>query len=136
MVNVSKQPLEKESYKSLFNQFALLTGKATKQNAASFLDGLLTSSEQMLLAKRVAAILMLNEGYSSYRVSKVLKMSPTTVGAMYANYQNGHYSGVLQVVGRSKAEKEKMWAAVELILRAGMPSRGKDRWKFLNNYSS
>jgi uncharacterized protein YerC len=131
MVHISKRPLKKELVSKLFNQLAKLIAKSTNRSSAAFLKDLLTEAEQLMLAKRLAVILMMHEGYSPHRVCTILKMSSSTVFGMHDRYNDGDYNGVLALVGKSKTEREALWRAIERILRAGMPSTGKDRWQSL-----
>lgn len=133
MAHVSKQPLDSKLSKELFVQLSVLVAKTDRKNGAQFLQTLLTDTEQVMLAKRLAVILMLSEGYSTYKVWNTLRMSKSTVVAMKTAYENGTYTPVVKMVGRSKADREKLWKTVELVLRAGMPSMGKDRWQSLKS---
>ena len=87
-----------------------------------------------MFIKRLAVIALLREEYSEYKIYTLLKMSPSTVAKLHEQYLAGRYDSVLRSLGRSKKEKEEMWKIVELVLRAGMPSMGKDRWRWLDKH--
>lgn len=132
MVRISKQPLKKELGDKLFRQLAVLVAKSGRATAASFLRALLTDTEEVLLAKRLAAVLLLHERtYSENQIATMLHMSPTTIGTMEENYRAGEYAAIIKIIGRSKREKEELWKTIEVVLRLGMPSMGKDRWQSL-----
>ena len=133
MVNVSKRPLKKELAESLSRQFVNLVAKLNKKTTANFLEALLTDAEHIMLIKRLAAVVMLHEGYSAYRISVVLDMSPTTVGDMQERYEEGEYRSICGVLGRSDAEKQEIWKTVGVILRLGLPPVvGEERKHMLN----
>ena len=84
-----------------------------------------------MMAKRLAAIFMISEKISLYKIATRLKLSTSTVKRMYTNYSNGEYDELLRELNKRKIEKEKFWELIELIARAGMPSMGKRRWQTL-----
>lgn len=117
----------------LFNQLASSVHAGGKKNTGAVLGNLLTDTEQLMLAKRLAVILMLYEGCSSYRIWKALRMSPSTISRMQQQYDEGDYNDIVRLICKSKAERERFWETIETVLRGGMPSMGKDRWRSLRN---
>lgn len=132
MVHLSKQPLKVKFSKKIFKQLTKLTALSNKDNSTLFLEGLLTPSEQIMIAKRLAAVILLHGGRTPYEVALLLHMSQSTIGIMKEQYDAGQYAGVLALVGKSKKEKDEFMEFVGMLSRGGMPSMGKDRWKFLN----
>ena len=131
MVNVSKR-IKDELFNKLFEQLTRVVARSGRNNADLLLDGLLTESEKIMLAKRLAVILMLREACPTTVISRTLDLSRSTVSLMRHDYIRGQYSHVLKLCGRTKEEKEQMWKTVDKVLRLGMPSMGKDRWEWLN----
>jgi len=131
MVHVSKRRLKKQYLERLFNQLAISVHTSSKRKTGALLRDLLTDSEQVMLAKRLAVILMLYEGHSCYRIWKTLNMSSSTVRSMWNLFEEGEYDNIIQTVCKRKDEREKYWKTLEIILRGGMPSMGKDRWQSL-----
>jgi len=76
MPHISARKLKKEVFqeinKRLIDSFADIKDKRLLK---SFVDELLTSTEKIMLAKRLAVIFMLSEKFSFYRIQKSLKIS-------------------------------------------------------------
>lgn len=134
MAHVSKKPLKKEIKARVLRQFVVLVAKLDTSTAASFLSELLTETEQIMFAKRLAVILLFCEGLSQYKIWKLLHMSSSTVAQMYRRYEEGDYDAIVRRIGRNKKDREKMWQTIEVILRLGMPPMGKDRWRWLDKH--
>ena len=129
MTHISKKQLKKEFLNELFNQLSKVIAQLNIKEADLFFDELLGDEEKIMLAKRLAAIVMCVEGNSAYRISQLLLMSPSTTERIRLNYQIGKYSRMEQVITKRKKEYEEFWRVLDVILRAGMPPRGKGRWK-------
>jgi hypothetical protein len=93
------------------------------------LDGLLGGEEQIMLAKRFAAIAMLAEGNSTYRVAQLLHLSPSTVDRLRTNMRTGTYDRIVHLLGHNEKAYRDFWDTLETVLRAGMPPYGRGRWK-------
>lgn len=132
MTRISAVPLEVKFANNLLSQLSTIVSKVKASHTRQFLETLLTPVEQIMLAKRIAVIVMLHEGCSVYRIIRVLHMSSSTVIEMKRKYEEGFYKPITRMIGMSKTERENFWKKFEVILRAGMPSRGRDRWKWLD----
>jgi len=93
------------------------------------LGELLGEEEQIMLAKRFAAIAMLAEGNSLYRTGQLLDMSPSTVERLRNNMRDGAYDSLIARLKQNKQAYEDFWETLEVVLRAGMPPIGRGRWK-------
>ena len=131
MVNVSKQKLNEAVSLRIHSHFskALLSLRSTKRGE-HYLDELLTDSERIVLAKRLAAIVMLHAGYSAYKVSTVLKLSNTTTAQLHERLLQGEFKAI-EATLKKKEQREYVWAQIEVLVRGGMPPLGKDRWRGL-----
>lgn len=134
MVNVSEKGLSSKMITRLFKQFARVATSTNSQRANAFFIGFFTEKEHIVFAKRMAIILMLYEGYSHRSIAQLLSASRMTVVSIAEQYEEGKYDAVIHVVARNKEEREKMWQTIDLVLRAGLPLRGKDRWKWLDKH--
>jgi len=102
------------------------------RNASKFLlDELLTDTERIMIIKRLAALSMLSQGLSSYRVHKLLKMSEQTTARMKSDIKKNKYPHIASFI-KKKKDKEQFWAELEVLVRFGMPEMGKNRWKWLD----
>lgn len=132
MVNISKNKLPQADEVKLFKQLSSITGSLKADGVESMFRELLTESEQVMLAKRLAVIVMIHEGCSLYLIWKKLHLSPSTVTHMYDEYSKGAYVETIKIFCRKKQDREKFWSTLELISRGGLPPMGKDRWKTVN----
>jgi len=62
------------------------------------LTDLLGPEEQVMLAKRLAAITLLQRGQSIYKTASTLHLSPATAGRIKTNLDNHQYDKVLQLL--------------------------------------
>lgn len=87
----------------------------------TILPTLLTKTERVMLAKRLAAIIMIENEYSSYEIWKKLKVSTSTIKRYELAMDAGVYDPILKVVRKSK-NKLSFLELIELIAAAGLPS--------------
>ncbi len=131
MTNVSKNILDSKIEKKLRQQFAKFFSNQIPQEIESLFSDLLTSSEQIMLIKRLATIIMLIEGESTYSIPKALQLSDSTVRDIKVKYKLGKYDSIVYRYQDKKFNAEAFVRILETLLSAGMPSLGKDRWKSL-----
>lgn len=129
MTHISKHQLPKDDLDTLFIQLSNTISQLSEKVSADFLDDLLGNEEKVMLAKRLAAIVMFIEGNSSYRVWQLLKLSPSTADRLRLNYEIGKYRNIEKVLKSDNKRYEDFWTILETILQAGMPPRGRGRWK-------
>lgn len=132
MPHVSKTKINDGLYQKLFTQLTELPVGLSKRQTSNLFSSLLTKTEQVMLTKRCAAAIMFAEGYSDYRVWTVLKVSPSTAARLRLQYENGAFDGVVKIISNRKIkdkERDEFIETLNKILRLGMPSRGRDRWK-------
>lgn len=80
MPHVSHKKLNKKIYQKIGDQFIeFVLELKSSGDAKSFLTNLLTKTERIMLAKRLAVICMLIRGYSFEAIQQVLQVSPSTV---------------------------------------------------------
>lgn len=129
MTHISKQKIDAKQLSQLFNQMNTLIAVLDTHTSQNFFEELLGPEEQIMIAKRLAAITMYIEGNSSYRVWQLLKISPSTAERIRRNYELGKYKHIETVLKTHKTDYEKFWRVLETILSAGLPPRGRGRWK-------
>lgn len=129
MTRISKHKLQPAHVKKLYKELARTVSQLNASGANLFLNELLGEEEKIMVAKRFAAIVMLLENNSIYRTAQLLHMSPSTVERLKKNLLTGKYEHIQKILKKNKKEYEAFWETLEIILRAGMPPRGKGRWK-------
>lgn len=128
MTNISKKALKKKDADALFVQFASIISKLNTDSSQTFLQNVLTKSERIMLMKRIAAILMLSKGYSTYKVWTLLNISSSTAKHYAAQYEQGAYSAFLTSLNKPRSSLLK---EVEQLLDNIIAPMGKDRWRYL-----
>ena len=131
MTNVTNQ-LTAAHKTQLNRQMASLFSSDVSRNSL-LLESVLTETEQIMLIKRVAAILMINANYSIYRVAKTINLSHSTVARYKLALEAGEYDVLLSRTRTEKFNTKIFWQLVETLLRAGLPPMaGPGRWKDLS----
>ena len=126
--NNPKKKISKNIYKHLVKTIVGLQGE---NDGRIFLSELLTPTEQVMLAKRLAILFMLAQSISSYKIGKILKVSTSTVNRLRISSKKGKYHHVGSLF-KDKKNKERFWLEIESLIRFGMPSMGKRRWDWLD----
>jgi len=136
MVNVSKKKLDSEQLKTLFSQLNGIVSSLTENQADAFLTELLGPEERIMLAKRLAAIIMMYEGYSLYRIADSLKLSSSTVHTLSERYHRGDFRTLHSLMKKQPITFADFINTLDSVLHLGfLPRRytAKDRWKFLKH---
>ena len=129
MSRVSPQSVKKEIFLKMMDEFInhiinVKTGFESKQ----FLNKFLTSSEKIMLAKRLALILMLKRGYSFSTIKRNLKISDSTIARFWKLFKRHKFDFIR--AGNLKGKKaQSFWETLEKIINAGMPPRGRGHWR-------
>ena len=133
MPHTSEKELKKETLKRIYSQFTkVISEPKNKYFGKNFADQFFTETEKIMLAKRLAIILMLSEDFSFNTIERVLLVSSSTINKIRTRIDRGDFSFAKEIV-KDKKLKEKFWVELEVLLRAGLPPMGKGRWKFLDD---
>lgn len=130
MPHVSGRELDSKTFRKIFDKLTKTLEKA--QEKGKFLpvfNELLTDTEKIMFAKRLAIILMLMGKTPQHRISEALMVSPTTVNKISLGIEIGRYDSILSV---SKANSIDLERVVWHLLTAGgiMPPRiGGKYWR-------
>jgi uncharacterized protein YerC len=131
MPHISSKKLKKEISERIYDRLVkTITGNGTS-NGHAVLGELLSPVEQVMLAKRLTAVIMLLQKTSSYKVRKVLGLSSRTTAYIMRDIDSGKYTQVEKLIIKKK-DKGQFWADLEVMMRMGMPEMGKNRWKWLD----
>ena len=131
MPHVSRKKLNKKVYQKIgdhFIEFILELKSST--DAKIFLTNLLTRTERVMLAKRLAVIGMLIKGYSFEAVQQTLQVSPSTIDRFWKIIdQNSNSFSLVRSVIESKSKsksKEKFKSKSKEALRSNS-SKSKNK---------
>lgn len=119
MVHISKQTLEIVEQQKLFAELNRTIGNLNSSQSALFLNDFLGPEEQVLLAKRLAAILMLSHNQSIYKVASTLHISTSTASDFYSKLTLGRYNQLLSVIRKNKNGYIKLLSTIDSILHLG-----------------
>lgn len=133
MVRLNKTSLRTKQVQDLLEQLAKVFAPQGAQHAHRVLTEILGTEEQIMLAKRLAVIILLSEGFSSSKISHTIKLSKSTVAHIAFKLDRGDYHAVLKSLGKSKKNYFAVLEAIDQILHLGgmLPHyNGLDRYKF------
>ncbi len=119
MVRLNSTQLSEAQLVQLFSQFSRAVASLSGSEAGSFLCELLGHEEHVMLAKRFATIVLLVEGVSKYRASRILKISPSTAEKVHAKLEKGEYKQLLKTLGKDKKEYWDILNTLDSILHLG-----------------
>jgi len=115
--------VEQKIYDNLINTIANTDAETTR----GICDDLLTETEQEMLSKRLAIIMVFVEGASIYRVTKVLNVSPSTAERIRNDFQDDEFP-TLENVFSDRNRRHDFWQALADIYRAALPGVYSWRW--------
>ena len=130
MTQVSRHPLPKTTWERISSLF--LHSLATITNPtdlSTFLKDLLSLSERIMLAKRLAIALLLTKQQSYDSIRQRLHVTPGTIAKVQRQLQEGH--GGLQI-GINKIlvqqSNQALWEQLKNLLDIAPPSFYKSAW--------
>ncbi len=100
----------------------------------TIIEELFTETEYIMIAKRLAIIILILKNVSKYRISKNLKVSTSTVFRFERDIDFGKYESIKKLVKSNKKSDIKVLDILEKVLLMGMPAyTGKGRWSWLDD---
>ena len=125
--HVPEKKIADKIYTELLNH---ITAKGSEKDRALLCSDLLTPTERIMLAKRLAIICMLGEGYPFEEIQEVLRVSPSTVGRLWSAMQNGKYTQIIRIIRKRKLSNSIV-GFIETLLSIPRPRHGS-RWTFID----
>ncbi len=105
MTHISYRKLPEKTEEELINNLKIVFKKINKdEEISSFFLSLLSSTEQLMLSKRLAIIVLLQEGIPEYKISDMLNVTRITVERMRLFWET---KGEGFKIALSKLEEEK-----------------------------
>lgn len=124
MTKVSRFPLRRDVWERIFGLFVETTaGLKDKRLLASFIDDLYSPTEKIMLAKRLAAAVLLAKGHSYTEVGRVLKISSPTIAkiSLKIKYTEGGLKPIVEKI-LSKQASQIFWKEIEDMF--DLPAKG------------
>lgn len=131
MAQLSKRFLHKKVEERILDLFwTSLSSLSTKEKVALFLDDLLTSTEKLMLSKRLAIAFMLMKGHDYPTINDRLKVSDPTIWNVKTSLTLGGkgYKMVIEQI-MNKEKWEKFWQDLDNLFQEILPPRYGTDWK-------
>ena len=136
MTRVTKKPLDPKVSKQLRAQLAQLFIFAGNAHTSQLLSAVLSPTEQIMIMKRVAIVLLLHKERSTYEISKKLLVSDQTVRVVKKEMKAGRYDPIITLVGKKDFDYEKFWNVLGKVLTLGMPGYTDNRAALMRKHIS
>jgi Trp repressor protein len=136
MTNVSRNPLPANKQDQLFSELSKVMSHLSSKDTKFFLSELLGNEEQIMLAKRFAAIVLLERQYSLYKISSVLHLSSATVAKLNNQRISGHYKNITRWLKQDTSQAKEFFELLDSVLTLGglLPHYGKQS-QFIRKFS-
>ncbi len=122
MPHISKRFLEKDKFININNQFYKAFENLVRNGKTKLIfNCIMTSTEKIMLSKRLAIIILLDQGESIYAIENTLKVSSSTVARISHDYENGKYDELTKEIRKYKS----FWFQIQKIIP---PKVGKNRF--------
>ena len=131
MTKVSKYLLKDEVEKRMFEVFyRTIADLNNPLQVEDFFKELLTPSEQIMLAKRLAISILLIKKYTYEDIVDILKVSPVTIGII-ARWLVNEGKAFQKAIGRilKQEKQEEFWDNLEQFLSDLIPPNKGTDWK-------
>ncbi len=135
MAQISKYPISKNIADRIFEIFlTTFTHLKNKEEADQFISDLLTPTEKVMLAKRLAIAFLLENNYEYRTIQQILRVSTGTITSVNIARQHGSI-GYKKVIGKILKEESLMkllqTAVIKLLSAPSSLERGRGAWTYL-----
>ena len=133
MANVSKKPLKEETQDKIEKTFADFVGALTADEADDFYRSFFTESEQIMLTKRLAIIILLTKGAPYAHIATVLNVSPATVRRIDNWKKDGRYDEFMKIAsGSEDGFADRLWTLLRILIEENIHHYGATGWRWLD----
>jgi len=139
MTHISRKRIKKGVATELADEFiTFLTAAQTKRDARVLANELLSQTERVMLAKRLAIVVLLVRGYSFTQISDTLGVTRQTIVRIWRSTKDGQYDKIARYA-RKYTTHFKHQTAIDRFINAlhiaAPPRLGKGRWRALGSLS-
>ena len=129
MPHVSGRKLDSVLLEKLFDKLVVVFEQAKNiKSLQSLVDEILTPTEKIMLAKRLAIILMLSGSTPQHKIADVLKVSHTTVVKMSLGIEIGKFNSILTISKKEKLDIERLIWNILTVGGIMPPKLGRRYW--------
>lgn len=137
MAQVSKYPISKQVADRIFDVFLKTFVEINnKEEANQFISDLLTPTEKIMLAKRLAIAFLLEKDYDYRRIQKIIRVSAPTITSVNTTRQYGS-EGYRRLIGKILREEKLTEFFDKAVDAAVSPVAAIDRksgaWRYLKS---
>jgi uncharacterized protein YerC len=128
MTQISKRKVKQEVLDEMTQIFLTsLSQVRNEDDAIHFIEDLLTPTERIMLAKRVAIAIMIKKGYEHETIRSILKVSRSTVSAVNGKMLLGGkgYNQILDKIIKSEKMEAVLTKIEDTVLKALSYGSGK-----------
>ena len=135
MTHISRKKIKKDVASELADQFLTFLSLArTKQDARILAQELLSQTERVMLAKRLAVVVLLVRGYTFEQIEETLGVTRQTVVRLWRETKDGRYEKIIRYARKHTRhfKHESFLDAFIRVIHLGMPPRAGKRWQQLD----
>ena len=133
MPHISKRKPDAKTVADLENYLLSIMNKAGSKTRLRIFGELLTETEKIMLAKRLAIIFLVRKGLSPYKISELLKISPSTVERFEKSIEFGRYKNTSDWLWKNSKEGS-FEALLESIVKLAFTGKTKSFKKFIDEF--
>src|SRR3989338_9557367 len=131
MPKVSKYLVKEEVKKRMFEVFwKTIADLKTPSDVEEFFQELLTPTERIMLAKRLAISILIIKKYTYENIVDILKVSPVTIGniARWLKTEGKAFQKAISKILKQE-KQEEFWDSLEQFLSDIIPPSRGSNWK-------
>lgn len=137
MSQISKYPISKEIADRIFEVFLkTFVEIKSREDADQFISDLLTPTEKVMLAKRLAIAFLLEKGYDYRTIQKIIRVSAPTITSVNIVRQygsEGYRKLVSKIIKEEKLIEFFENAVSKLLSAPAALEKGSGTWSYLKD---
>lgn len=134
MPQVSKYPISEDVYIRILEVFSKSIIELKNDNQVwNFFKEFLTPTEQIMLSKRFAVAFLLAKNYTYRDISKILRVSTTTISHVAFSYKYGSdFKRMVRIILKDESISE-FWEKIgeKILILLASPGRKSNSWVYL-----
>lgn len=119
MVHLNRNELDANQLKTLLGELSKTVDNLPRGRADNFLSEILGLEERIMVAKRLAIIVLLLEEYSLYEIGNLLKVSPMTAQSLKLKLERGELDSVVKEISKNKKTYVDLLNTLDSMLHLG-----------------
>ncbi len=119
MVHITSTRLTQKQQTALLHQLSTTLGKLNSTQTNTFITSLLGPEEQLMIAKRLAALILFSNGHSIYSVANKLAMSTSTASRFKTKFEHPDQAKLLELLRKDSSLFTDLLHTVDAVLQLG-----------------